>query len=441
MATRHCFSSLPEYLWDLPQGPRQGGVSREGFDVASDAAGHPFPAGESDDRVMFTVDTLPIKRRDPLASFDRTGAATGGAPLTEIRALHIDDHVRRARSEPPQTIAVNGAQLIAMQTFGVIPCIDSSISGRRRCASPEFSPPTRTEVGRRAVRYGDIVDVPSRKRIIWSPCLSSPRLAALQMESIDIDQRYGRKRPASCQAPAKGILPMDSPDFSLECKYEPLKASPRRKSYDYFKKSLEAERYARLIGRPHAGTAKEIQGVRLALELQRQRECEEALPSHLKRELRSRLSVVSTTASDDGSATMITPRSPAQSERSRPPSTAGSRASRSKSPVPLSAASRSVFGHWKELEAAADEHGSAEDVENDEVPHRQQTNIPLGVRRIMASLMPNTDDISEELMEDLRSALSVSMRSLGSARGPTRSTRYACSPPRRPANRRNGFRS
>merc|ERR1719387_1423296 len=102
------------------------------------------------------------------------------------------------------------------------------------------------------------------------------------MECIDIDQRAGRKRSSSCRAAIQGILPLESPSFSLECVTEPLKASPRRRSLQYFEKSLEAERYARLIGRPHAGTLKEIQRARLALELRRQKETEDHLPSQIK---------------------------------------------------------------------------------------------------------------------------------------------------------------
>jgi hypothetical protein len=434
MAERYCFSALPGYLQELPGGCRQGSVSREGYETAFDAAGHPFPNSERDARLLPTVDTLPSKRREPLASFDRKGAATG-APLTEVRALHVDDHVRRALSEPPRHLETVGSKLLSMQSFGVLPGIDCPISGRRRSLSPEFSPPTRTEIGKRAVQYGDIVDVPRKKRMEkgFAPGSFSPRLSAVAMECIDIDQHAGRKRSSSYQAASKGIVPLESPSFSLECASEPLKASPRCRSLQYFEKTLEAERYARLIGRPHAGTLKEIQRVRLALELQRQKETEEEAPSRIKHQL-SRLSMLSTTASGASEGSL-----PTLSPRSQPPSSPKCRMSRSKSPVPLSAASRSVFEHWNDEEA--DLITASQDGNSESVPVVVANTPPLGVRRLMASLLPDADAMSEDLMHDLRSVISTSMQSFGKHHGAQRTRRFGCSPPRRPANRRNGQRS
>lgn len=439
MAERHCLSALPAYLQELHQGPRQGAASR-GCPDAEKAFGHPFPEGEHDGRVTRTVDSLQRKRRDPLAAFDPSGAASG-APLTETRALHIDDKVRRACSEPPTQNATHAVQLSSMQTFGVAPGIDCHFSGRRRSISPEFST-TRAEVAKRAFRYGDIVDVACRKHFQHAPApgSSSPRLQDVAMECMDIDQYSGRARPAQRQPSSKGILPFDSPSYSLECKQNVLKASPRQRSCQYFEKVLESERYAQLIGRPQKGTDKEFQRMRLALEMKQQAEFEhESLEDQVsssaddsKPDMRSgRPSMMSTTASEGSE-----PQSP------RPMSTR-----RTQSPEPLSAASRSVFGQSRASEADqrvyGEEFETVSSSRSQKMPHRRQQipitsskDVPLGVRRMMASLMPHPDHVSEDLMDDLHAVLSASMHSIGNSQGAQRNTRYGCSPPRRTGNRR-----
>jgi len=276
MIFRHCHSKLPQHLWELQDGPRHGGYNRIGFEAAPDAAGHPFPKGAPSCHVLFdgrpfpqgepNVDGFQHKRKDLVTSFDHTGAAGCGSPRTEVRAFTVDDHARRARSEPPQSDASCAVQLLAMQNFSVFPGIDSQVRGRLRCLSPELSLACRSEVGKRALKFGDITDIPTKKSFCGapSPGISSPRLAAVALESLDIDARAGRAHLVD--TPAEGILPTNKPSLGLECRHDPLSAGPRRKDMRYFDNKLEADRYAKLIGRPQAATNKELQRMRLKLE-------------------------------------------------------------------------------------------------------------------------------------------------------------------------------
>lgn len=438
MSFRHCFSSLPEYLQDLPQGPRQGSLNREGFEPAADAAGHPFPEGEScgpqwrDPRVLLTVDRLQSKRKDCLSSFDSTGAAGICSPRTEIRCLTIDDNVRRARSAPPRPQSSLAAMRLSMQIFGVQADLGSLISSRRRSISVNPQSTSRAQIARHAMQYGYITDVLAKKHFHGEPAplgYSSPRLAAVDLENIDIDARAGRARPAP-QAPSEGILPWNSPsnDIYAGCGEESFTSRPRTaRSLKYFEIAMESERYAKLIGRPHEKTEKELRGKRLAIELERQDKladkCDDAAWSATKDDLRSKLSMRSTTASE-GSGT------PSESEATEASNTEPklrprSLLARSRSPTQsLSQKSRSKF-NLNISESVCDE-GDEDDVWG--VPHRRQTPPPMAVRRVMASVMPNID-LPQELMADLQAALQTAALDTTSQRS-RQQRRYGASPPR-----------
>jgi len=347
-----------------------------------------------------------------------------------------------------------------MQTFGVWPDIDSHVSGRRRSISPNFTPATRAEVEKRALCYGDIVGVTCKKHFHGAPPpgSASPRLAAVAMESIDIDQRAGRARPASQPPRAEGILPWSSASYSLECPRESLNPMPRGRSLQYFEKVLEADRYAKLIGRPHAGTEKEIHRQRLALELERQQKCDDTLLDAAKDDACSGISALSTAASERS----LTPISelpmqsdmdedvhgddaPCQEDISVPLAVRRVMASLAPSAEniaedlrqDLQSALSQKLGKSKALPCKRRPGGIHH---GDEAPGQERVSVPLGMRRVMSSLMPTGDNVTEDFVHDLQSALSGSLQTLGKSKERLRNSRLARSPPCRPAQRNSNRR-
>jgi len=73
-----------------------------------------------------------------------------------------------------------------------------------------------------------------------------------------------------------------------------------------------------------------------------------------------------------------------------------------------------------------------------EEAHPQQIIVPLGVRRLMASLMPKPDMMTEDLMDDLRAALVASAQQLGKSQAPN--SKGDRSLPKRIAKRPTGMR-
>jgi len=147
---RVCLTSLPNQPILSTTGPRLGPVSRAGYETSWNAAGNPFKNGEPEFRT-WSVDAgcLPRRRKDPLGSFVCDDAAGRGRPRTEVRSLDVDDHVRRAHSEPPKATRTRAEIELAMQAFGIHPDVDS-FALRRRVHS-ETLPPTKAMIGRTAM--------------------------------------------------------------------------------------------------------------------------------------------------------------------------------------------------------------------------------------------------------------------------------------------------
>merc|ERR1719199_1165341 len=156
--------------------------------------------------------------------------------------------------------------MLSMQSFGVLPDIDDGLGHRRRyrSPSPESATPNRQESAKRAIAFRDIEGVQSKRHL--SPQHSPSPSATAAMKTIDIDARVGHGRtPGSARSPSKGILPMDSPSYSMTCPASYMgspRVSPRGKSFNYFEEALSAERYAKLLGRPHTRTDKGLRRMR-----------------------------------------------------------------------------------------------------------------------------------------------------------------------------------
>jgi len=235
-------------------GPRLGPVSRAGHEVCWNAAGNPFKNGEPELRT-WSVDAacLPRRRKDPLGSFISDDAAGRGRPRIEVRALDVDSHVRRAHSEPPKATRTRSEVELAMQAFGIYSDVDSFAVRRR--VQAETLPPTKAMMGRTAMEFTDITSVLRRRTFhdAAPPGSSlSPRMAAKELESIDIDSHYGRRRSMSCESSARSA-PWLRTSFD-----EPMSDSPRQTRCQFFEHSLSADRYASLIGRPHCRSKAEL---------------------------------------------------------------------------------------------------------------------------------------------------------------------------------------
>jgi hypothetical protein len=254
MGFRLCFSNLPIDQCDLPGGPRQGNVSRSGSEVACDAAGNAFAQGERDDRIVLTIDNVQQKRKNCWSGFDRTGVAGCGSPRDEARAFTVDDHNRRARSEPPQPQMSRVTQLQSMKSFGVPLDIDNGLCGHRQRCEIASSAPTRQQDADLAMRVGDIDRIQAKKHFSGNrgPRESlSPRIQSDDLVEIDVNLR-SRKRQVIAKPAADAILPTTA-CYSLACEvnHGAWCQAPRSKSFDYFEKISEAERYAKLLGRPN----------------------------------------------------------------------------------------------------------------------------------------------------------------------------------------------
>jgi len=346
-------------------------------------------------------------------------------------------------------------------------------------------------VTKRAMKFGDITDISTKKHFVGapSPGTSSQRLAAVALESLDIDARAGRAHLVD--TPVEGILPTRTPSFSLECHHKPLSAAPRRPNMRYFEKSLEAERYAKLIGRPHAAPSKELQRVRLALGLDRQEKCEiaslniaapdmqdwigsSATPSEVSVDatsselqtlsLRSASHLLS--AKESGDPVKDAGRSDCCHSRQSSlqstavPSLYGSEASRfshSRQSSMQEFEGEHRLPHCRQTslqefeldslvpayllkspQSSQQEFDSEHFVSGVEEAQPQQIIVPLGVRRLMASLMPKPDMMTEDLMDDLRAALVASAQQLGKSQTPN--SKGDRSRPKRSAKRPTGMR-
>lgn len=195
-------------------------------------------------RAAMTVDALPRRRAEPILA--SPGAAGAGSPRLEVRSLHVDDAMRRARSAPPAGSQTACETAIAQQAFGVCPG-----SGRVRQLLAPSSPMTRAEVGSLAMAYGDIDGVVGRRRGAGAPPpvhgAASARRAAASVEAVDIDAHSGRRHGLSRQdSAASWDLPAGDST-----------SAERRKFFDH---TCLADRHATLLGRPRAGDAQSHAG-------------------------------------------------------------------------------------------------------------------------------------------------------------------------------------
>lgn len=128
-----------------------------------------------------------------------------------------------------------------MQVFGVAPDVDAA-GHRRRLASPP-AVATRAEVGRRAARFGDIVDVLVKKH--------TPSAATGSGAAALISPREGSPDPPA--APLRrmkrkpDVVPTSSPSWDTPATSLRGQTSYRRRFFD---EAVRAQRYAELIDRP-----------------------------------------------------------------------------------------------------------------------------------------------------------------------------------------------
>jgi hypothetical protein len=323
---------LPVDLQELPSGPRQGGYSRPGYEVAWDAAGNAFPKGEPwDARVLTTIDSVQQKRKNCMSGFDRTGAAGCGSPRDEVRAFTIDDHNRRARSEPPKPELHRVTQLQSMQAFGLPLDIDNGLCGHRLRCNTEPSEPTRQLAAEQAMRFRNIDCILAKKHFLGKSRSHQEALCLRSESNGDITPRNGKRQVIEKRA-ADAILPA-SECYSLACKvnHGAWRQAPRSRSFDYFEKTLQAERYAKLLGRPNVDSDREFNQKALAALMEKQQKAKrcwmldtiidsdeaeiDALANgfngQLDSEVRDRtLSTMSTTASDVSCACPVSPGKP-----------------------------------------------------------------------------------------------------------------------------------
>jgi len=251
---RVCLTSRPNEPMLSATSPRLGPVNRAGHEVSWNAAGNPFKNGEPELRT-WSVDAacLPRRRKDPVGSFISDDAAGRGRPRIEVRALDVDDHVRRAHSEPPKATRTRSEVELAMQTFGIYSDVDSFAVRRR--VQAETLPPTKAMIGRTAMEFTDITSV-LRRRTFHDAAppgsTLSPRMAAKVLESIDIDSYYGRRRSMSCELSSRSAPWLCASFDGL------VSDSPRQTRCHFFEHSLSADRYASLIGRPHFRSKAEL---------------------------------------------------------------------------------------------------------------------------------------------------------------------------------------
>lgn len=225
----------------------------------------------------------------------------------------------------------------------------------------------------------------------------SPRYAARCTELIDIDSHGGRMMSPRNALAAEAILPTTE-SFELTPTNEWCFAqTPRAHNMTYFVKTLEAEKYAKLLGRPQS-QARATECLKLE-NLQKQERGWQKYAPITKGHTESCASL--DTHACDWSVVSSEPNSPTAIVRTRMRrslsaiSTAASEEGsvRSDRETPLSKASRSVFGSFDEADCST--WGClAEDLEYEGNSPRK---LPLGFRRVMASMFPDGTNLTESV--------------------------------------------
>lgn len=436
--------------WDgVAQGPRSALSNHE---ADWDAAGHPYEEGELEPRAE-TVENIKYRRRSIqiLDNVDYSDSAGGPAVRFEARSLTIDDRVRfrRSKSLPPRIDGEGQTRLQksqSLQAWGMLPCVDGENRMRKRCLSPDFGPISRSAAAKMALlTTRDISSLTHKKQFHDCPppgSSLSPRQAALTLESMDIDAPYGRlMRPRTS---SKGIIPTDGCTYDTDANRDHLaffSGAPRNRSTgEFFKKTLEAQSYAKLLGRPghcNSSAIKELANLS-EVEVLRQLKHLQRLQKGDSRFVVDSIAEVCWAAStrrakSEGTRTepeQTPPRSPSAKSRrgfSKAESLFSTVASdgdlNDSRSTPLSAASRSVFfshpegmQEQAEVEAATERKEDAPDSapysfladqeEPDSEPpslHWRPLNqkVPLGLRRVLSSVLPSTDNIPEDVLSEL----------------------------------------
>lgn len=235
--TRCCLLSQPVDSVEFFTSPRQGPVSRRGFEPAADAAGSVGRQWEP----RATVVGEQFRKCADISGVDWSGAAGHLSPRMELRSLDIDDRVRRARSEPPASLSTRLEVALAQQAFGV--CADT---GRRRLMEQPSSVPSRAEVASQSAKIGTMESLLEKRHFHgMSPPGStlSVRIANRALAAVDIDAHAGRLHKTTPSQ--QGFLPLGGETWDLQggdCS----KVSLGR----FFEQSFQADQYALLLGRP-----------------------------------------------------------------------------------------------------------------------------------------------------------------------------------------------
>lgn len=466
MGFRSCYSGVldPCASWDgSARGPRS---VRSDYDADWDAAGHPFHEGEREQRGLH-VDNLSRRRTsdDCVRTLSSYSDAAGGAGARiEVRSLSVDDRaVRRARSEPPNVEAqhrLSGSH--SLRAFGVQPCMDCGSRVRRRSISPAVSPTSSRSMSMKvAVLSGDVSNIMRKKQFHDSPAPGSslsPRMAARELASICIDSPT-RRRQLLSRVSSGIVVPEDRHTYDIpasrdSCQLFP--GSPRnRETGQFFKKSVEARNYAKLVGRPGSTTTaiqelamlSEVEVTRQLDILQRSVSGDTRMMIHdiyqacsINADARQRSKESSAdlyvSCQSETSMTAETSRttSPIRSPTLKPRhaslsfsnvSTVASDSDlldRSSGHTPLSATSRSIFlPHAEAVQENDDDMGNdpfkltsdsapnsapysfmAEEEEPDSEPGIKLDKVPLGLRRILNSVLNNMDNIPEEIIGEFK---------------------------------------
>lgn len=230
--------SQPADFVGFSTSPRQGPVGRSGFEPSLDAAGSVGPRFEP--RAII-VGQQSRKCAD-VGGVDWTGSAGHLSPRVDLRSLHIDDSVRRARSEPPVSLSTRLEVALAQKAFGV--CADT---GRRRLIEQPMSVHSRAEVASQSAKLGIMENLLEKRHFHGSPPGSSlsPRMANQGLAAIDIDSHAGRLHKVTPSQP--GFLPLGGETWDLQVA-DTSKASFRR----FVEQNLLADQYAALLDRPSA---------------------------------------------------------------------------------------------------------------------------------------------------------------------------------------------
>jgi hypothetical protein len=193
-------------------------------------------------------------------------------------------------------------------------------------------------------------------------------LAARALESVDIDAHAGKKSTLEVSPTSTGILPFESPSFSVYSQEQKSwQHGARRRTLQDFEKTLEAERYAHLLGRPQTRTNKDLERFDFSLK-------QTCLP---KKVLRG-FSAISCKCADHGELSVAS----TSASISVGDELSESGLDRLSEPSPSENSQDAKLRST--IEIMSSDEGST-------------VHVPLGLRRVMTSLFPRTHEASGRL--------------------------------------------